>query len=76
MILGIDTHPERNIYYWAAKVLEILSSKDTESFNSFSIYEELRQANNLSVDVFLLTLDWLFILGAINGEKGLIKKCF
>ena len=76
MIIGKDVHPERKIYYWGALVLDILSSKHANDVSCFSVYEELKQSHNISAEIFLLTLDWLFILEAIEGEKGRIKKCF
>jgi len=76
MIIGKDIHPERKIYFFGALVLEILSTKTGELISSFSIFEELKLSHNISTEVFLLTLDWLYMLDAIEGKKGFIKKCF
>ena len=76
MIIGNDVHPERKIYYWGSIVLEILGSKKEKDISSFLVYEELKSANEISAEIYLLTLDWLFMLGAIEGKNGLIKKCF
>jgi len=76
MILGKDIHPERKVYYWGALVVEILNSQKEGDASYFSVYEELKKNHNVSAEMFLLALDWLFILGAIDGEKGYIKKCF
>lgn len=76
MIIGKDIHPERKIYFFGALVLEILSTKTKERISSFSIFEELKLSHDISTEIFLLTLDWLYMLGAIEGSEGFIKKCF
>ena len=76
MIIGKDIHPERKVYYWGALVIEILNSQKEGGASYFSVYEKLKKNNDVSAEMFLLALDWLFILGAIDGDKGYIKKCF
>ncbi|MBK1855493.1 hypothetical protein JO972_11025 [Verrucomicrobiaceae bacterium 5K15] len=76
MIVGKDTHPERKVYYWGALVLEVLSSSKEDHLNSFAVYENLKSNHDISAELFLLTLDWLYLVGAIDGEKGRIQKCF
>ena len=78
MIIGQDIHPERNLYYWGSTILEMLGSRDewVGGINSFSLYEELKNTHDISSEIFLLALDWLFILGAIEGKRGIIKRCF
>ena len=76
MIIGKDIHPERKIYYWGALVLDVLSSSKEDNMNSFSVYEDLKSNHDISAELFLLALDWLYLLGAIDGENGRIHKCF
>lgn len=77
MIISKDINPERDLYYLGAKVLEILFNADDRSYNFFSVYEELKSAENISMNLFTLTLDWLYIIGAINKpENGNIILCF
>lgn len=76
MILGKDVHPERKIYYWGAIVIDGIRQHGGEEIPFFSLFEEIRADHEISIDVYALTLDWLFLLGAIEGEEGVIKKCF
>ena len=78
MIIGQDIHPERSLYYWGYLILGMLGSMDESvgEINSFSLFEELKNSHNISSESFLLALDWLFILGAIEGKRGIIKRCF
>lgn len=76
MILGKDIHPQRKIYYLGAIVIEILKSTNNEGDDFFSLYEQVSKKEKISMNLFALTLDWLFVLGLIEHKKGLIQKCF
>jgi hypothetical protein len=76
MILGKDIHPQRKIYYLGSIVIEILRSMDNEGCDVFSLYQQVSRKEKISMNLFTLTLDWLFILGLIENRKGLIQKCF
>lgn len=77
MIISKDTNPERDFYYLGAKLIEILSESEGKKYDFFSVYEKLKSSESISLNLFTLTLDWLFIIGAINSpEKGDIIKCF
>lgn len=76
MILGKDVHPERKLYYWGAIVIDGIRQHGGEEITFFSLFEKLRKDYEISIDVYALALDWLFLLGAIDGNKEVIKKCF
>jgi len=76
MIVDKDTSPKRKIYYLGAKVLEVIVSENKSSFDFFSVFESLNKKEKTSIGLFNLTLDWLFLLGAIKLENKSIKKCF
>jgi hypothetical protein len=77
MIISKDINPAKDYYFLGAKIIEILSKSGSKTYDFFSAYEELKSSENISINLFTLTLDWLFIIGAIdNSEKGFITKCF
>lgn len=77
MIISKDINPERDFYYLGAKTIEILSSTDEEKMDFFSVFDALKSSEDISLNLFTLTLDWLFIIGAIDkSNKGYIVKCF
>jgi len=77
MIISKDINPERDLYYLGAKVIEILSGESGESVDFFDVYKKLNATERVSINLYSLTLDWLFLLGVIdNSEKGDIQKCF
>ncbi|MBF0274193.1 MAG: hypothetical protein HQK84_03065 [Nitrospinae bacterium] len=75
MILGKDIQPERKLYYLGAIVLEIIRNAPEKKLRFFDIFQELKQQENISMNLFSLTLDWLFLLGAINNNEDGIEIC-
>ena len=77
MIISKDTNPERDFYYLGAKIIEVLSQNKSNKIHFINVFEELRISENISVNLFTLTLDWLYLIGAIHKpERGYIVKCF
>jgi hypothetical protein len=77
MIVSKDINPERDFYYLGAKTIEILSSTEDEKMDFFYVFDALKSSEDISLNLFTLTLDWLFIIGAIDKPyKGYIVKCF
>jgi hypothetical protein len=76
MIVGKDIHPERKIYYLGARLIELLKDFPGKEINFFDIYQKLNESEKVSIKLFTLTLDWLFLLKAIDSRNGNIEKCF
>lgn len=77
MIVSKDISPERDFYYLGAKTIKILSSNKDNKMDFFKVYSELNRSEKISINLFVLTLDWLYLIGAIEKSKrGSIVKCF
>lgn len=77
MIVNKNINPERDLYYLGGKVIEVLNSSNNQEFDYFELFVDVNKIDKISLNLYSLVLDWLFILGAINkGNKGVIKKCF
>ena len=77
MIVNKNINPERDLYYLGGKVIEVLNGSKQAQFDYFELYILLNKTNKVSLNLFSLALDWLFILGVIKkGNKGVIEKCF
>ncbi len=77
MIVSKHTHPERDLYYLGAEVIKILERSTSVKQDYFELYNSLKKSCNISIYLYSLTLDWLYLLGVIKqGEKGFIEKCF
>lgn len=76
MIIGSDIHPKREVYYLGGIVLGAFDTSPEDAHDFFSLYQSVNKLEQISVTLFALTLDWLFLLGLIDSKKGLIRKCF
>lgn len=77
MIVSKDINPEKDFYYLGAKIIEIISQSKDKKIDFFDTYELLSSSEKISINLFTLTLDWLYLLGIINkSKKGIIVKCF
>lgn len=77
MIVSKDTNPEKDLYYLGAQVLEVLSFTETVEVNYVEIFLILKAKMQISNNLYALSLDWLFLLGAIDiSAEGNIRKCF
>jgi hypothetical protein len=73
MILSHDSNPNRQLYYLGARLLELIPDKRPLPF--FDAYLSLKKQNDISVSLFTLAADWLYMLGAIKLEHGALIKC-
>ena len=77
MIVTNNTNPDRDLYYLGGKVIEVLISNDSNEVDYFDLYQKVNNELSISINLYTLVLDWLFIIGAvINAENGLVRKCF
>ena len=76
MILGRDIHPERKLYYTGTLILTTLKETWSSRLAYFELFEKVREKHELSLSMFALTLDWLFLLGAVKHINGEVEKCF
>ncbi len=76
MIRSRDIHPQRNIYYLGYILLDIIKSEEAQSFDYIALFEKFCEVEKISINMFTLVLDWLFLLDLVTCEKDKIKKCF
>lgn len=77
MLVERNINPERDLYYLGGVLIEIIRDNENEEFDYLELFEEFKNKYGVSINLFTLTLDWLFMLGIVTkGRKGKIKKCF
>lgn len=77
MIINNNITPERDLYYLGGKVIEALISIEELEPDYFDLFQKVNIDLNISISLYTLVLDWLYIIGAIrNAQNGLIRKCF
>jgi hypothetical protein len=74
MLLPDNIHPDNSIYYNGAFVLESL--KGEKRYTMLDLYQETKARKPMSLSVFVLCLDWLYLLDVVKiNLKGEIELC-
>ena len=78
MINDKNTNPQRDLYYLGGIVIDVLqqANKDESFFDIFDVFEKVREREIISMNLFSLTIDWLYLLDIVNFKDGRLKKCF
>jgi hypothetical protein len=77
MIVSSDIKPDRDLYFLGSKVIEVLIDSNDKKVDYFELFQKVNSEIEISLNLYTLVLDWLFIIGVIkNAENRLIEKCF
>lgn len=76
MIIGKDVTPSKNVYYLGGIILKTLNEFKEADVPFLDVFQRVSEKEKVSISLFTLTLDWLFILDVVKLDKGAIKKCF
>ena len=77
MIIDIDQHPEKTVFWIGGKQLELITDSQTP-YDSVSLFEKYNGVFpiKISFSYHLLGLDWLFLIELIKtNKKGEIVLC-
>ncbi|EAF2586912.1 hypothetical protein E0F18_02975 [Listeria monocytogenes] len=76
MLLPKDINPETSIYYYGSLVLKELSSISSKQEDIINLYHNVKIAGSISITSFSLTLDWLYLIGAVKiNNEGKVILC-
>lgn len=75
MIINPERKPALSLYYLGGVVLKILLEKNNEQIESLFELTKKSLEEDLHVDFFYYTLDWLYILSLIKLENGRVSLC-
>lgn len=74
MLLPDNIHPEQSIYYNGAFVLQAL--REQRIMNLLDLYMNTQKQREMTMPVFVLCLDWLFLLNLVRlNEQGSVELC-
>ena len=75
MLLPDNIHPELSIYYNGSLILNELKKRSHQTI--MDLYHTVKKSNEMSFSIFVLSLDWLYLIDAAQiTEEGVFKKCF
>ncbi|MFD2692226.1 ABC-three component system middle component 6 [Sporolactobacillus shoreicorticis] len=71
-----NLHEDKSIIKIGARILLFMNSPQTVSslWDQYKRFQEKNKCPNIKFDTFLLTLDFLYIVGAINQSKGILRR--
>jgi len=73
MLLPDNMHPNNSIYYNGAIILNILQKYN--SVELLALYDLVKQENNMSFPIFILSLDWLYLIDSAILKEEKVVLC-
>lgn len=73
MLLPDNINPENSIYYNGALVLDVL--QNVGKMTIWNLYSKVLESNHMSFSIFILCLDWLYIINVAQIEGEEIVLC-
>lgn len=73
MLLPDNIHPEHCIYYNGSLLVKVLQNK--KNLDLLDLYHEVKKLKNISFPVFILCIDWLYLVNIAEIHDGKIKLC-
>lgn len=74
MLLPDNLHPENSIYYNGSIVLKVLQTED--KLGILELYNRVLKICYMSFPIFILCLDWLYLINVAELRKEKIELCF
>ncbi|EMY7636972.1 hypothetical protein ABCT75_000982 [Citrobacter freundii] len=73
-MITIDTDPKANPIYIGGLILRAFRDNDSRIIDITNLFDMVNDTLELSFDLFLYSLDWLFIIGTVqlDGNGGII----
>lgn len=75
MIINPERKPTLSLYYLGSVVLKILFEKNNEQIEPLFEFTKEALEQDLHIDFFYYTLDWLYMLSLIKLENGRVSLC-
>lgn len=73
MLLPHNIHPDNSVYYNGAIVLQVLQRNGT--MDLFDLYEQVKGERAMSFPLFVLCLDWLYLIDSAILNSGEVELC-
>mgnify|MGYP001266212045 CR=1 FL=1 len=74
MLLPDNIHPENTLLYNGALIIRAL--RNMGDANLLDLYVEARRDSSLSMPLFVLSLDWLYLANCVEiTEEGTLALC-
>ena len=75
MIINLERKPTVSLYYLGSIILQILRNNNNEPIDDLFLLTEELLGEDLHIDFYYYTLDWLYILSLIKLTDGRVSLC-
>lgn len=73
MLLPDNIHPENSIYYNGAVVLQVL--QENNKLGMLELYYLTKKIRTMTFPLFILCLDWLYLIDAAVLKNERVELC-
>ena len=73
MLLPDNIHPENSLYFNGAIVLSTV--QENNGISMLDVYEKSKEKQEMTFSIFVLCLDWLYLLDVAELSNGKIYLC-
>lgn len=73
MLLPDNIHPKNSIYYNGAVVLQVLQNNG--KLEMLELYNKVKEVRYMSFPVFVLCLDWLYLINVAELKREKVELC-
>lgn len=73
MLMPDNIKPENSIYYNGAVILKELLKNHKRRI--LDLYSDVVLSHEMSYNIFILSLDWLYLIGAIKNKNEEVILC-
>jgi len=73
MVLPENIHPENTLYYNGALILELLQKEKEVEF--LELYSKIKKKKDMTFSIFVLCLDWLYLIDLAELKNGIVELC-
>ena len=73
MLLPDSMHPENTVYFNGATVLQVL--QNCTEMELLDLYHKTCKLGKMTFPMFVLCLDWLYLIEVVTVENDMVKLC-
>jgi ABC-three component (ABC-3C) system Middle Component 6 len=73
MLLPDNIHPENSVYYNGSFVLQVLQKNN--KLEMLELYNKVKIIKDMSFPVFILCLDWLYLINVAELKREKVELC-
>ena len=70
MLFPENRNPEDTVYYVGGVILKVMRDIGTTKYDFFELFKKVNEVHETRMLMFLMSLDWLFIIGIAKKATG------